>query len=577
MRFIYEEHSDYTSFTAIPENDKERYGLRAQGPYTALTMTQDTLIVKYVSKKMLHPDIVAAICITAFYPFIHSSATMPFPVSKRFADGLQMDILPQHGKIDGVYRATEPITIENIDVNLEPYVDGTNTVVAYGGGMDSTAIACLFPEYALIHSTDIDNKDDTVRKFVEDNLKNKIHIIESNCKYLATPKGFTTFTNIYITPLIMTADLDIKNIMCGAILGATCLSNGTKYFPQFDPSRRNRWERFYNHIGLCMFSPIAGCSELITSKIICEHNLEEKVIYCDINKGFPCNKCTKCLRKQLELAYHGAYAQFDLYEPHFITQFLKRRPLYFGHIYMETIHTLSRRLHMSSDSLELCKSNKKLSAFIQTLEDAIPDLRDVETKLFTKIYAKSFKYFPQDIQNIIVDRLLCYADVMSNEEEHILEKWDMTIQPKLKEPVIETAIQGLFIKNEPIVVIASKEETEYVSKEELESVSKDETESASKEETESVSKDELESVSKEELESVSKDELESVSKEETESVSKDEPSLDITHATRRDINSVPIGEYNNMLSELIILREENTRLNTNITKLREYLLHALEM
>ena len=72
--------------------------------------------MKYVSKNTLHPDIVAAICITAFYPFIHSSATMPFPVSKRFADGLQMDILPQHGNIEGMYRATEPITIDNIDI-----------------------------------------------------------------------------------------------------------------------------------------------------------------------------------------------------------------------------------------------------------------------------------------------------------------------------------------------------------------------------------------------------------------------------------------------------------------------------
>lgn len=446
MKFIYKEHTDYTSFTAIPENDKERHGLRAQGPYMPITMTQDTLIVKYVSKKVLHPDIVAAICITAFYPFIHSSATMPFPVSKRFADGLQMDILPQHGKLDGVYRASEPITVENIDVNLESYVDGTNTVIAYGGGMDSTAIACLFPEYALIHSTDIDNKNDTVRKFAEENLGNKIHIIESNCKYLATPKGFTTFTNIYITPLIMTVDLDIKHIMCGSILGATCLLNGTKYFPQFDPSRRNRWERFYNHIGLCMFSPIAGCSELITSKIICEHHLERKVIYCEIDNGLPCNKCTKCLRKQLELAYHGAYAQFDLFEPHFIRQFLKRRPLFCGHIYVEAIHTLSQRLHVNSNAIDLCKSNYKLHTFIQTLADAIQDLRNVDTTFVTKIYTKSFKYFPQDIKNTIIDRLLCCADVMSEEEEHVLEKWDMTIQPKLEDSVI---------KIDPAVVIVS--------------------------------------------------------------------------------------------------------------------------
>ena len=304
MKFKIEITESQTQFIAISESEEEKHGLRAQGPYVPIKLVNDTLIINYVSKLPLHPDIIGAICITAFYPFIKYSATMPFPVSKTFVEGLKMDILPQHDKINGIYRAVKPITITNIDEDLEPYNNGKNTVIAYGGGMDSTAIALLFPDFPIIHSSnsndDLETKN-VIKKFVKENLKNDSFIIDTNCKELCKPGGFTTFTNIFLMPLILSADLNIKNICCGEILGASCLSNGKKYFPQFNTKRRNRWMNFYNHIGLNIFSPTAGCSELITSKIVYKHKLSDKVLFCEINEGKPCFKCIKCLRKILEL------------------------------------------------------------------------------------------------------------------------------------------------------------------------------------------------------------------------------------------------------------------------------------
>ena len=416
MKFEYEENGDYTKFIAIPENEKETLGFRAQGPYVPIQLTNNTLVVKYVSTNLLHSDIIAAICITAFYPFIHTTATMPFPVSSKFASGLQMDILPQHDKTDGVYKATEPIIITNIDEYLEPYSHGKNTVIAYGGGMDSTSIACLFPEFDLIHSTDLNSPNNNVKLFVHNNLENNIHTIESNCKQISSPCGFTTFANIYITPLILSADLNIKNIMCGSILGSTCLSNGTKYFPQFNETRRNRWERFYNHIGIHIFSPIAGCSELITSKIVCEYGLHDKVIYCELNNGLPCDKCTKCLRKQLELTYHGKLSTFEHYDLEWISKFLKKRPLYFGHIFIETIKTILNNDSYSNESIQILKH----------IEAAIADVIDRDTSFLNKIYTKSFCYFPEDIKDRIIERLFKYTEPMNVIDELCLENWDIT-------------------------------------------------------------------------------------------------------------------------------------------------------
>jgi len=95
--------------------------------------------------------------------------------------------------------------------------------------------------------------------------------------------------------------------------------------------------RFYNHIGINIFSPIAGCSELITSKIVHTHNLSNKVLFCEANQGNPCFKCVKCLRKILELKPHGYNHDFNSFNKQFIIKNLSKRPLYFSHIFIHTI------------------------------------------------------------------------------------------------------------------------------------------------------------------------------------------------------------------------------------------------
>jgi len=406
MKFNIRFDNENTYIDAIPENDNENFGLRAQGPYSKLNLINKTLIINYIPEKQLHPDIIGALCLTAFYPFIKYSATMPFPVSKTFTEGLNMELLAQHDLIDGVYKAIKPIIITNIDANLEIYKSGTNTVIAYGGGMDSTAIACLFPEFILTHTSNINESQankNVMKNFVMRNLTNKSYIVDSNCTQLTTPGGFTTFTNIFLVPLLLTSDLSIKNICYGEILESACLMNGKKYFPQFNPKSRNKWIRFYNKIGLNIFSPTAGCSELITSKILDEFNLANKVLYCEQDNGKPCHKCTKCLRKVLELNYHGNNLSYEKFNKDNITSFLKTRPLYFSNVFIETI------------------KNNKLPEYIKS---SINDLQHINTQYFNKIYSKSFIYFPEDIKEMLIERLSKYADIMSEDENKYLESWN---------------------------------------------------------------------------------------------------------------------------------------------------------
>lgn len=409
MKFNISYDNQYTNIEAIPENNDEKFGLRAQGPYTKLNLKNNILKMKYVPKKKLHPDIIGALCLTAFYPFIKYEATMPEPVSQTFANNFDMDLLCQHDLINGNYSPFKPIKIKNINSNLEKYNYGTETVVAYGGGIDSTAIACLFPEFNLVHTSTLNTTNEVknvMKDFIMRHLNNKSYIIDSNCTELTQPGGFTTFTNIFLVPLLLTSDLNIKNICCGEILESACLMNGKKYFPQFNEKKRNKWIRFYNNIGLNVFSPTAGCSELITSKIIYKNNLHNDVLFCERNNGHPCYKCTKCLRKILQLNYHGCNFKFDQFQENFITKSIKQKPEYFANLFKETTYQ---------------KNN--IPDYIKNL---FLDFKDLKTYKFNKIYKKSFLYFPEDIKDILIKKLKKYSDLMNEEEEKDLESWDLS-------------------------------------------------------------------------------------------------------------------------------------------------------
>lgn len=409
MRFLYYTHENTTVFEAIVENVDEMDGLRAQGPYTLLELDDNKLILNYVSKKKLHPDIVAAICISAFYPFIKYTATMPEPVSPAFAAALQMDFLPAHTLQDGVYRALCPITITNIDTTVLPY-KGSNTVITYGGGADSTACALLYPEFPLIHMTNTYKPTSAVKNFAKTKLPNTYVEVASNIWSITKPGGFPCWTSIFVAPLLFSADMDIGSISSGAMLASVCMANGHKYMDGFQKRKSmGRWYDFYQKIGITIFSVVAGCSELITSKIVVKNNLELDTLFCESNAGKPCFKCTKCLRKCLTFEYNGVQLPENIwsnFQNEKIYSYLKQRPLMFAVEFLESI-----------------KHSKTVPP---VLVDCVKDIIDTKTDVFTRAYTKVNFSFPEAVQGSFTERIGPYCDIMSPVDEFYLESWDMT-------------------------------------------------------------------------------------------------------------------------------------------------------
>jgi hypothetical protein len=403
MRFVYSVEKDVSLFTAIPENQDELNGFRAQGPYTPLKLVDTTLRIGYVSNKPLHPDIIAAICVTAFYPFIKTSVAFPTHVSAHFASSLSGNVLPAFSLIDGSYKPTNDIHVRGVDPTLESYRGGDKTVCIYGGGCDSTAIALMFPEFPLIHMVR-DKTVSRVKDFVNRNLKNPYHEVTVNCWDLTKPGGFTGWTNIVLGALIMAADLEIRHVTFGSILESSTLYGGLKYCPAL-----KNWPLFYEHIGLTFFSVVGGVSELLTAKVLVEVGLAEKPLFCEANNGGACIRCIKCMRKLLEYEYWGG--------PQVSTEVwhLLDRP----EIYKSLSSRKAPHLNILFELFKHCKSIPPL--FKSTLEN----LTESDTSIFRKVYPLSFTAFPKEIRDMLVSRITTHFEVMNDEEIAALERWEL--------------------------------------------------------------------------------------------------------------------------------------------------------
>ena len=169
---------------------------------------------------------------------------------------------------------------------------------------------------------------------------NKGCVVVSNQRYVSTPGGWHGWSCSAATALLMATDYDFGLIMTGSVLGSTLLNNGKRYYDRFKARRwhgvtGNYWQSCFEAVGLPMFSPVCGASELITMKSSLPLFRQNQVVYCMSRDGHACGLCTKCFRREIIRAVvdEEYTANFDSYNRPAIHAFLETRPLYFGHIF----------------------------------------------------------------------------------------------------------------------------------------------------------------------------------------------------------------------------------------------------
>lgn len=407
MEFKYWKDNNKTYIKAIPENENEKFGYRAEGPYPRIEMVGDTVEFDYVVNN-IHPDILGLLCIVCFYPYCKGDVIMPLPVSENFRDAFGKNGLKQKEIIDGKHRISNTINIININKNQKPY-KGTELAVSYGGGMDSTALYPLFPDALFINEqTMLPNrtivKDKTVDniKHFNENGGNFISFYNTNRRGVSKPSGWATWTACTANTLLLATDKNIGYILTGTVLSGLFLWNGFKYHPSDE--KINEWVNLFKKIGIPLIQATGGLTGINNAKILMENNLIEKSTWCTLDDGNNCHKCWKCFNRDIIFNYLKYKKYEDKYWDRYNTEKIKNE--------------LNKK---TLNSLHILKKVLPKLSHIKWIPDVtrnIPDSSDfVET-----FHEPALNLAPVEIRDFMRERISKYVDIKTSKD---IFNWDI--------------------------------------------------------------------------------------------------------------------------------------------------------
>jgi len=430
-------HMIFSSFTrddkfvirATTESQKEKHGNIFEGEFKSIVLIDDVVDLEfgYVPEN-IHPDVLALICFCAFYPYLTFTSTVTFPMAISEHAKSAFEKFLTFSSTNGKSEDHNPIKVKNYSASQKRYTGENKNVIAFGGGMDSTCLHLLFPEYELVTQLDNDGQRPAVldyfRKLKSHNSELKATTAITNIRSLSKPYGFTGWLCAFLLPLMVAGSRRANGVLSGSILGAAFLSgnghrfyrNATKWsypFGQEKKANHRDWIHLFEKIGFYYFSPVSGISELLTAKLLFESGLAEHCLYCQQNEGKPCHQCVKCFRKNLEIEYWEYIntvkirprEYWERYNNDHVVKYYKGNYKYFGHI-----------MNFVSQSVPI---RNKPDWFI---ENAV--YCNANTSWVTRVYSKSLVRMPNQYLVQIKERLSANFTFMNKEDEVLVENYD---------------------------------------------------------------------------------------------------------------------------------------------------------
>ncbi|GAA4883105.1 DUF6395 domain-containing protein [Serinicoccus chungangensis] len=255
-----------------------------------------------VAPRSVHPDLLVLSAVLCARPWIRrqTPVTSTLAGSPALAEAL---------------RSGPGLRLGSVDPALSPRSRPEAGVpgLCFSGGTDSVATLAVMPEttrsYHLLRrapegerrATMFDTRAaqescDVVRRHGR-----RIDVVGSDVEYLRESMGFPhDFTTA--VPLLLHADRDQLDVVAwGAPLEATYRLQRGHYRDVADSPFVAEWGPVFAAVGLPVCLPIAGVSELVTSRIVHTHALGTAAQSCvrGPRLGSPCGRCAKCARKTL--------------------------------------------------------------------------------------------------------------------------------------------------------------------------------------------------------------------------------------------------------------------------------------
>lgn len=327
--------------------------IRSEGG-VKMSLKNDTLFI-FEQNNNFHNDHKALIFILTFYPIIPKNIDCDiefnFNVTEKFYNAIK------------THTELKKINILNT-FDSEDYANN-DMLLCFGGGIDSTAASVLLPTIKKIKQINlnevVDESDDVID-------------IKSNIRDLYTRWGLPLWVTIFIFPIIFNS----KYIITGTQYNSAYLTNGMGYRNICN----NAWYSLFNELSIHILS-MSFISEITTAELVVKNNKCKNLEFCYFSSRKRCNRCTKCLRKYLELSlfdekYLKEVEKFDLSTIDFIN-FFNTDWLYFGDCFK---YCIDYHLNNGVNTLNILKLKNYLDYY---------DISDV-----------SFlnKYYEDDFQNM---------------------------------------------------------------------------------------------------------------------------------------------------------------------------------
>ena len=399
MRFEFTSSGHETVLRAVLEEGDQTEGQRAEGASATIVYSGEDIVFDY-GVTDVHPDLLGLLCLIIFYPFVGERVVFPVPVSPRLEEAFRNRNFKRQFRFD------------NVDSSIDIY-SGSNIALAFGGGIDSSAVRTMFPEAYVVHEAhwrDGRLVPSDTHQVVRDMGLDRGRLVATNQRYVSRPGGWHGWTCSLATTLLMATDHDFGIILMGSTLGGTLLRGGTGYFDRFRARNwhgvtGNFWQSAFNAVGIPVFSPVCGASAFLTMELSLDLIRAGEVFYCTEQNGGACRQCSKCLRRDIIRAVvdPGHRPQWTQYENQAALAYLERDPLSHGHVF-----SFARR---------------RVGGLPRFIRSRLKDLQEIRSGWPLRVHTGTFDFCDDRWRSTIRRRVLEHLDPMQPEDIAELETW----------------------------------------------------------------------------------------------------------------------------------------------------------
>lgn len=360
-----------------------------------------------------HPDLIALIALLVFGPFTARNIEFDWRISAEFAEAVLTSFKRRAGPSDP--------QIESRKAKPE-----YRPALAFSGGVDSFAALAVMPEdtvpvfcHRIVpdgHRAGLYRADAALRACEDLKKTHDVQIVCTTMEFARDPVGFSVDWTNGCGAVLLADHLGLDSIAFGLIMESAYFIGHPKYSDLESRSIYAAWAPIFASAGLPMYMPVAGLSEVVTSKIAIRHEERWHAESCVRGKvEEPCLKCFKCFRKTiLDHRIRGRALDSSHFDIALTSREVKSKlltvPIHHENVLAYSLFGLTAESNPVLDALR----QKTIS-----LQEYGRDLLFLE-----RHYPRSIRLIPEKYREATVERIHGFAQPATLEDIETIECWD---------------------------------------------------------------------------------------------------------------------------------------------------------